>query len=282
MTTLTHGTADYQELDLPERALRGFATGDGPPLVVLHGFGPGTDSATEFADQVAVLADRCRVLMLDLPGFGASADLPIAEEYLADAVDRLVASLDALGVDSAPVLATSLGVWVTLRAALEHPDRFGRLVLVTPRILNPGPRAVRPVEGERRLATFLARPSSPAMLAWLETQVGDPGAITDRELEVELERAMAPGAIARLKAVAAALADGWQHKPELWMSCWKVTQPVTVIWGRENRDFLLDEAMYGVLRMPHADVHVLSQAGSRVHRERPGDVARIVADFLND
>lgn len=281
MTTTVLDTTAYRALDLPDHALRGWETGQGAPLVVLHGFAPGTDSTTEFTDQVATLSRSFRVLMLDLPGFGASAELPITADYLDDAVRRLAVTLDALGVGTASVLSTSLGGWVTLRAALEHPERFGRLVLLNPGILNPGSAGVRPVEGERRLTSFLVRPSPSGMLAWLETQVGDPDAITDEDLESELARAMAPGAIARLKAVSATF-DGWEQESALWMQCWKIQQPVMVIWGRENRDFLLDGALYGARRMPNADVHALSRAGNRVHRERPADVTRLVADFLSN
>ncbi|CAM3472001.1 alpha/beta fold hydrolase [Nocardioides dubius] len=269
----------FTALDVPDTGLHGRETGQGAPLVVLHGFAPGIDSATEFSHQIASLSAHYRVVMLDLPGFGASAHLPIGEDYLADAVDRLVATLDALGIDRASVLATSLGGWVTLRAALDHPDRFARLALLAPGILNVNSAGARPPEGARALSSFLARPSEPAMLAWLESQVGDPSALTDQDVDVEMERAMAPGAIARLKSVSRTF-DGWDQESALWMQCWKVEHPVLLLWGRENRDFLLDGALYGARRMPNADVVALSGCGGRAHHERADAVTRLVSDFL--
>ncbi|WP_300681896.1 alpha/beta fold hydrolase [Nocardioides sp.] len=277
--TLMLTSSGVGRLVTTENGLRGRELGTGDPVVVLHGFSPGSDSAAEFADQVETLARGFRVVMLDLPGFGLSADLPIVADYLHDAVDRLVASLDELGIEQTAVLASSLGGWVSLQAALSHPDRFGRLALTAPGILSINSAGARPAEGARALSAFLARPSAPGMLAWLETQVADPSTITDHELEVELARAMVPGAIARLKAVARTF-DGWEQESALWMQCWRITQPVQLLWGRENRDFLLDGALYGARRMPRADVIALSGCGARPHRERPGDVTRLVTDFL--
>ncbi|MFS3129958.1 alpha/beta fold hydrolase [Nocardioides sp. Bht2] len=279
MTTTLLPAQSYQQLTTPGSGLQGRETGQGAPLVVLHGFAPGIDSSTEFAHQVAALSEQYRVLMLDLPGFGLSADVAIAEDYLADAVQRLVATLDHLGIEKTSVLATSLGGWVTLRAALDEPERFNRLALLAPGILNINSAGARPPEGARALTSFLARPSEPAMLTWLESQVGDPSKLTDHDVDAAMSQAMAPGAIARLKAVSRTF-DGWDQESALWMQCWKVEHPVLLLWGRENRDFLLDGALYGARRMPNADVVALAACGGRAHQERAEDVTRVVADFL--
>lgn len=280
MSISTRQPADaLTPLEVPDTCLHGRETGHGAPLVVLHGFAPGIDSATEFSHQIASLSRHCRVLMLDLPGFGASAHLPIGEDYLADSVQRLVRTLDALGIERAAVLATSLGGWVALRAALEAPQRLTRLALLAPGILNVNSAGARPPEGARALSSFLARPNEPAMLAWLESQVGDPSLLTDHDVDLEMDRAMAPGAISRLKSVSRTF-DGWDQESALWMQCWKVENPVLLLWGRENRDFLLDGALYGARRMPNADVVALSGCGGRAHHERADDVTRLVSDFL--
>lgn len=279
MTMTLTADLDSRELRISDTGLQGREIGTGDPLVVLHGFEPGTDSGTEFAAQVSRLSANFRVLLLDLPGFGASAAIPIGPDYLEDAVQRLVDTLDQLGLAKVSVLAASLGGWVSLRAALDHSGRFERLALLAPGILNVNSAGARPAEGARALTSFLARPSETGMLTWLETQVGDPSKITDHDVEAAVERALTPGAIARLKAVARTF-DGWDQESALWMQCWQITHPVLLVWGRENRDFLLDGALYGARRMPRADVVVLSGCGARAHHERAEDVTRLVSDFL--
>ena len=57
-------------LDTPAGALHYHEAGDGPPLVMLHGSGPGVSGWANFGDNLAAFAPHFRCLVLDLPGFG--------------------------------------------------------------------------------------------------------------------------------------------------------------------------------------------------------------------
>ena len=98
------------------------AVGSGPPLVLLHGFAL---HGGVFSPIVPALAERHRVLVVDLPGHGLSgAPMPDTLEATADAVDR------ALDVDGPlDVLGWSFGGLVALAWARQSPDRVSRLVL---------------------------------------------------------------------------------------------------------------------------------------------------------
>lgn len=117
---------------------------DGPPVLFVHGTSNGASSWTALA---AALPDH-RCLLLDRPGCGLSTPLP---RRLADLDafrrlgDRLVPSvLDVLGLDTAAVVATSFGGYLTLRAAATRPDRIRRLVLMGwPVGASAPPRSIR-------------------------------------------------------------------------------------------------------------------------------------------
>ena len=112
--------------------------GQGPPVVLLHGWGASHES---FAGLAPTLAERFRVLSVDLPGFGWSEPPPAAwgsAEYR----DHLVALLDSLGVGPAAVLGHSFGGRIAIRLAAEQPARVSRLILVASAGLRP-PRSVR-------------------------------------------------------------------------------------------------------------------------------------------
>ena len=105
--------------------------GEGPPLLCLHGLG-GTKAS--FLPTLSALAERNRVIAVDLPGFGdshkpltAAYDAP----YFADAV---VAMLDELELDRADLVGNSMGGRIAIEAGLLHPDRVGRLVLLSPAV----------------------------------------------------------------------------------------------------------------------------------------------------
>lgn len=102
--------------------------GQGPAVVLVHGT---SNSGVSWAPLVARL-DGFRCVVLDRPGCGLSdplvtrfADL----ERLGSFADTLVVDLlDAMGLHSAHVVATSFGGYIALRTAAAHPDRIGRIM----------------------------------------------------------------------------------------------------------------------------------------------------------
>lgn len=103
--------------------------GAGEPMICVHGLG-GTKAS--FLPTVAALADRHRVIALDLPGFGES-DKPIAAAYDAPYFARSVTGLmDALEIDSAHIVGNSLGGRVAIEMGLLDRERVRSLVLLSP------------------------------------------------------------------------------------------------------------------------------------------------------
>lgn len=103
------------------------ATGDGPPVVLLHGLGL---SRAVFDPVLPALSARFRVLRLDLRGHGASPapSPPVPYSH----ADDVVATLDALGLGRVDLAGQSLGGAVAVDLALAHPERVRRLALVAP------------------------------------------------------------------------------------------------------------------------------------------------------
>lgn len=118
----------------------GSADGSGPPLLLLHGY-PQTHMT--WAAVAPRLAERFRVIIPDLPGYGESAPLQTAEETAPQDPDgppppmskralaaRMVALMDALGCTSFMVLGHDRGARVAYRMALDHPQAVTRLGIV--------------------------------------------------------------------------------------------------------------------------------------------------------
>lgn len=98
---------------------------DGAPLLAIHGI---TASHLAWAELAAALPDR-RIIAPDLRGRGASATLPGPYGMVQHATD-LAAVLDYLGIATAPLVGHSMGAFVALVTALEHPDRVSSVLLV--------------------------------------------------------------------------------------------------------------------------------------------------------
>src|SRR5271165_2744724 len=106
--------------------------GEGPPLLMLHGGGPGATGMSNFSRNVPTLADRFRVIAPDMPGYGRSSKGLDRKDPFGELAGAMLGLLDALGVDKAHVLGNSLGGSCALRLALEAPERADRLVLLGP------------------------------------------------------------------------------------------------------------------------------------------------------
>jgi 3-oxoadipate enol-lactonase len=100
--------------------------GDGPPVVFSHGF---LMDHRMFAPQVAELGDVYRCITWDARGFGATEFDGAPFTYWDSAAD-VFAILDVLGIERAVLAGMSQGGYVSLRAALLHPDRVRALVLI--------------------------------------------------------------------------------------------------------------------------------------------------------
>lgn len=105
-----------------------------PVLVLLHGLG--LDSALAWYRVMPLLADRFRVVAVDLPGAGKS-DRGRDRIEIADMADQVAGALQALGIGSAAVAGYSMGGAVAQELAHRHPLKVERLVLVATLAAHP-------------------------------------------------------------------------------------------------------------------------------------------------
>ena len=99
----------------------------GTPLVVVHG---GFGTVDTWGGLLEALAERRRVIAVELQGHGRTADVdrPFRRESFGD---DLAALIEHLGLGQADLFGYSLGAGASLRAAIQHPDRIRKLVLVS-------------------------------------------------------------------------------------------------------------------------------------------------------
>ena len=124
--------------------------GSGPALLCLHSIAHG---ARDFAPLRERLRERCRVIALDWPGHGRSADdhQPASAARYVELLDGFVA---ALGLRGVVLLGNSIGGSAALRYASRHPELVRGLVLVDSAGLDKVDAATRAVT--RAMAAFFA------------------------------------------------------------------------------------------------------------------------------
>ena len=113
-------------IDVPDGTLCVEVAGEGPAVVLLHGFG-GDMSTWDGLWRVMCVSYRC--VRYDMRGFGASVH---QGEGRFSHADDVVAVLDALAIDKAALIGVSQGGAVALDVALAHPARVAALALISP------------------------------------------------------------------------------------------------------------------------------------------------------
>lgn len=120
-------------------------TGDGPPVLVVHGAGGGFDQGLDFG---ASLVERgFRVIAMSRFGY-LRTPLP-ADASPAAQADAHACLLDALGIKRVAVAGASAGAPSSMQFALRHPRRITALVLLVPAIYVPRPGGAPPVTTPR-------------------------------------------------------------------------------------------------------------------------------------
>ena len=110
-----------------------YELGEGRTVLLLHSFNA-AGSGIELAPLASRLAEHRRVVLVDWLGFGTSdrPDAPYGWALYGDQFESIRLAALQPGETSVDVVALSLPGQYVVVAAAEHPERFGRIVLISP------------------------------------------------------------------------------------------------------------------------------------------------------
>jgi pimeloyl-ACP methyl ester carboxylesterase len=257
--------------------------GEGPPVVLLHGFPETGRCWTHVAES---LSATHRVLVPDLPGYGRSAR---PESYESAALaDTMAAFMEAAGAPRAAVVGHDWGGGVAFRLALGHPETVERLAVINSpfRQLDlrhgwhmlffnlPGiPELVLSAAGDRWV-DYVLRAASYVKDAF------EPDALAEyHDAYRTLERKRSAFAYYRTvtRRIIKSRLPGGKTGPSTRRS---IEMPTLIIWG--ERDPALPVALTeGIARaIPQARVETIPDAGHFVPEEQPEKVAALLKEFL--
>lgn len=230
--------------------LRYWSAGQGEPLVHLHGAG-----GAVLTPAHGLLAQRFRMIRLELPGFGPST---ITENIATagDVADVVAEALTALDLEQVDLLGSSLGGKIACWVALRHQDRLKALALEAPAAFRP--RDARPL-------SQIPPQEMPGLL------YAHPERITPAPVD-PAERARIGALVGRL------LGSGWDDELEARLG--EITLQTLVMFGTD--DGLVPPEMGRIYKekIPNATYALVYDAGHVIQQERPEAFARIVGDFL--
>ena len=284
VTNWTHDET-ARELETEHGVLRYHEAGDGPPLLLLHGSGPGVTGWRNFSGNLPTLAERFRCLVLEFPGFGVSHDTE--KHPMVAAGPAVKAFLDGMGLEQVDIIGNSMGGMIGGQVAIAAPHRVRRLVTVGG-ITAPSITAL-PGEGIRLLAEFTDDPTRERLVTWLKSMVFDQSLITDEMVEERFAQATEPATLdfARRmyssKAMAAANAMAAKSdRPPYWSMWGRIQCPTLITWGRDDRVSPVDGVLLPMRIIPDVQVHVFPNCGHWVMIEAKKAWEPTVLAFLGE
>ncbi len=245
--------------------------GAGRPVVLGHSF---LCSGKMWREQVPALAEKYRVLNLDLRGHGKSSEVtrPFS---LYDAVSDVVAVLDKVGIGQAVWCGLSVGGMVALRAALACPERVEGLILMDTDAGAEDPyRKLRNNAmglGSRFLGIGPFLPPIGRLMFGATTRRQNPALV--REWKGEFSRVHLPSILLSLKTL--------MKRDSILDRLAQIGVPTLVLVGEQDRSLppALSRRIHDAL--PDSELVQIPAAGHLSALERPAAVNEAVLDFLD-
>jgi epoxide hydrolase 4 len=268
--------------DVGDATLHDVEAGDGPMVVLLHGF---PEFWYGWRRQIAPLVEAgFRVVAPDLRGYNLSSRRDRFTDYTADKVaDDIRGLLRELGAESAMVVGHDWGGSVAWTLAMNHPEVVDRLVILNaahPRKLNEG--LPHPRQLLRSWYFFFQFPTWPEHHARARRWRFFKGFLRDArppytadELHRYVEAWSRPGAATGMVdyyRAAVRLGSKQELRP--------ISAPTLVIWGQGDRYLGRTLAEPHPEDVPNQRVERLPDASHWVHHDEPERVNRLLAEFL--
>lgn len=279
MTTLSTPSADARPEVGAAVLANGIRTnylesGEGAPVVLVHGSGPGVSAYANWRLTMPALSTRLRVLAPDMVGFGFT-DRPAEARYeLRTWVDQVVGLLDTLGIERASVVGNSFGGAIALSLADRFPDRVHRLVLMgsvgVPFPITEGLDAVWGYE-----------PSLDAMRRIMDYFAHSRELVTDELAEVRFRASIQPGFQESYGSMFPAPRQRWVDAmvtPDEQISA--LPHRTLIVHGREDQVIPLQNSYRLLELISDSQLHVFGRCGHWTQIEHAATFNRLVLDFL--
>ena len=248
--------------------------GEGFPVLMIHGSGPGVSAWANWRLVMPELARRARVIAPDMVGFGFT-DRPEGQRYDMDVwVEQAGGLLDALGLEQADLVGNSFGGALAIAMAVRHPQRVRRLVLM-------GSVGVpfEITEGLDKVWGY--QPSFESMLELLDFFAWDRALVNEELARLRYEASIRPGFQESFSAMFPAPRQRWvDAMTSTEAEIRAIPHETLVIHGREDKVIPLSNSLTLADWIARVQLHVYGQCGHWTQIEHAGRFAKLVGDFL--
>lgn len=251
----------------------------GPPVIWLHGSGPGVTSLSNWEDTINALPHYHNICP-DMLGFGASSHPNPPPIGMADWSDlrgeTIVGLMDELGIAKAHFVGNSMGGMISLNVIKRWPERVDRLVL-----MGSGGAPFPPGPALFGMMTFYQAPSTERLLAMLTEFVYDKDALADRLQRVaEARLPLSVRDDVKRSHLATFSQEGRRAPVITEEELAAITSPTLLLHGREDQMLPVAGSYWLAERIPNAQLHVFGKTGHWTQIEQADKFRFLVNAFL--
>ena len=249
--------------------------GEGPPVLLLHGSGPGVSAWANWRLPMPYLTEHHRVIAPDLAGFGYS-EAPEGWEYSTQTwLRQIVDLLDALGLERVSVVGNSFGGSMALALAIHHPERVDRIVLMgsvgVPFEITEGLDAVWGYEPSLETMGHLIR----------DVFAYDSSLASDDLIRMRYEASLRPGAQESFSAMFPAPRQRWvDAMAHDEADIRALPHRTLLVHGRDDKVIPLSTTLTLLDWIEDAQAHIFGRCGHWTQIEHTEAFSRLVVDFL--
>ena len=270
------------EITLPQGTISYRDTGEGPPVVFVHGL---LVDGTLWRKVTPLLDGAARSIVPDLP-LGShrtpmNADADVTPHGVARMVGDLLAALD---LEDVTLVGNDTGGLISQLVALDHGERVGRLVLTNcdcfevfpPKEFVPMVKSAHiPGAVKAALAPMRAAAARRTVLAYGGLAREIPDEVTAAWIEPARTDAAVRGDLIRfMKAVDKSISlDAAQRLPQL-------TIPSIVAWGQDDRFFTRELGERLSATLPNARLEPIANSRTFVSEDQPEALADLIRGFV--
>jgi pimeloyl-ACP methyl ester carboxylesterase len=269
-------------VQLPQGTIHYTETGEGPPLVFVHGF---LVDGSLWGEVTPLLSDRFRCIVPDLPlGSHREAMNPDADLSPPGVAKIIAGFLDALDLQDVTLIGNDTGGAMCQLVATNHPERLGKLVLTPCDAYRDFlPPAFRYLQVVARVPGALAMLTQSMRLRSVRRMPIAFGWLTKKRLSNELlDRWVEPGMTnPAVRRDAGKLLRGISNRYTLEAAerLAGFDRPTLIAWAPEDRFFKVANGRRLAEAIPNARLELIEDSRTFVSLDQPAELARLIRDF---
>jgi 2-hydroxymuconate-semialdehyde hydrolase len=248
--------------------------GQGEPLFLIHGSGPGVTAWANWRLVIPSLAEQYRVIAPDMAGFGYTERVDGYDYTMDNWVQHAIDLMDALGIKKTHLVGNSFGGALAIALAIRYPQRVERLILMGAAGVNfdltPGLDQVWGYE-----------PSVENMRSMMDLFAYNRNLVTDELAQLRYEASIQPGFQETFSQMFPAprqrSVDALASKPQ---DIKNISHETLILHGREDEVVppVTSTTLFGLI--PNSQLHMFGCCGHWTQIEHNARFIELVKDFL--